>query len=75
MEISTTIISLCIALVSVIVAILSFARNKNNDNAEIKTRLTKIETDILYIRESLDKEEKKYYKLRRKIATNQLRKG
>ncbi|HHU80226.1 MAG TPA: hypothetical protein GXZ35_02675 [Acholeplasmataceae bacterium] len=41
-------------ILSITFAILAFGRNKSNDNAEIQSRLAKIETDILYIRETLD---------------------
>jgi hypothetical protein len=41
-------------VLSIIFAILAFGRNKSNDNAEIQSRLAKIETDIVYIRETLD---------------------
>jgi HK97 family phage portal protein len=42
------------SLLSITFAILAFGRNKSNDNAGIQSRLAKIETDILYIRETLD---------------------
>lgn len=57
METAQMILTILIAALSLIITILTFARLKNNDSADIKTRLTKIETDILYIRESLNKEE------------------
>jgi len=41
-------------VLSIIFAILAFGRNKSHDNAEIQSRLAKIETDIVYIRETLD---------------------
>jgi len=41
-------------ILSITFAILAFGRNKSHDNAEIQSRLAKIETDILYIRETLD---------------------
>ncbi len=41
-------------ILSITFAILAFGRNKSNDNAEIQSRLAKIETYILYIRETLD---------------------
>jgi len=41
-------------VLSITFAILAFGRNKSHDNAEIQSRLAKIETDILYIRETLD---------------------
>lgn len=55
-SITTTIISLIIAVLSVTFGILGFARNKSNDSKEIETRLTKIETDILYIRHNIDED-------------------
>ena len=42
------------SVLSITFAILAFGRNKSNDNAGIQSRLAKIETDILYIRETLD---------------------
>lgn len=47
-------ISAITTVLSVIFAILAFGRNKGNDNKEIESRLTKIETDILYIRQQLE---------------------
>lgn len=41
-------------VLSITFAILAFGRNKSNDNAEIQSRLARIETDIVYIRSSLD---------------------
>lgn len=41
-------------ILSITFAILAFGRNKSHDNAEIQSRLAKIETDIVYIRETLD---------------------
>ena len=41
-------------VLSITFAILAFGRNKSHDNAEIQSRLAKIETDIVYIRETLD---------------------
>jgi len=42
------------SVLSITFAILAFGRNKSRDNAEIQSRLAKIETDIVYIRETLD---------------------
>ena len=42
------------AILSIVFAILAFARNKSKDASEITERLAKIETDILYIRQGLD---------------------
>lgn len=44
-------------VLSVVFAILAFARNKTKDNVETSERLAKIETDISYIRTTLDKRE------------------
>ena len=41
-------------VLSITFAFLAFGRNKSHDNAEIQSRLAKIETDIVYIRETLD---------------------
>ena len=42
------------SVLSITFAILAFGRNKSHDNAELQSRLAKIETDIVYIRETLD---------------------
>ena len=42
------------SVLSITFAILAFGSSKSHDNAEIQSRLAKIETDILYIRETLD---------------------
>lgn len=44
-------------ILSIVFAILAFARNKTKDNVETSERLAKIETDISYIRTTLDKRE------------------
>lgn len=49
-----TVIAASGTILSITFAILAFGRNKSHDNAEIQSRLAKIETDILYIRETLD---------------------
>ncbi len=41
-------------ILSITFAILAFGRNKSNDNAEIQSRLARIETDIVHIRLTLD---------------------
>lgn len=49
-----TVIAGIMTILSVIFAILAFARNKTKDSNENTARLVKIETDIQYIRQSLD---------------------
>lgn len=49
-----TVIAACGTILSITFAILAFGRNKSNDNAEIQSRLSRIETDIVYIRLTLD---------------------
>ena len=49
-----TVIAGCGTVLSITFAILAFGRNKSHDNAAIQSRLAKIETDIVYIRETLD---------------------
>lgn len=41
-------------ILSITFAILAFGRNRSNDNAEIQSRLARIETDIVHIRLTLD---------------------
>ena len=62
METIIAVISVGVAALSLLFAIISFVvsyyRNKNKDNmadiVETKTQLTKIQTDIAYIRANLD---------------------
>ena len=49
-----TVIAGIATILSVIFAILAFSRNKTKDSNENTTRLVKIESDIVYIREKLD---------------------
>lgn len=72
-SIAATIISLIISALSITFCILAFARNKTNDSKEIETRLTKIETDILYIRQSIDKDENWKSKTEEKIQHHEIR--
>lgn len=44
-------------IMSIVLVIVTLSRNKRNDDTEVKTRLTRIETDIIYVREKLDKRE------------------
>ena len=53
----TTVIAVIGTILSIVFAILAFARNKSKDGAETSERLAKIETDINYIRVTLDKRE------------------
>lgn len=41
-------------ILSITFAILAFGRSKSHDNADIQSRLARIETDIVYIRSTLD---------------------
>jgi Flp pilus assembly protein TadB len=49
-----TVIAASGTILSITFAILAFGRNKSNDNAKIQSRLSRIETDIVYIRLTLD---------------------
>lgn len=52
-----TVISCIATILSITIAILSFAGGKSKDAAALQTRLAKIETDLFYIRQSIDKDE------------------
>lgn len=52
----TTVASIA-TILSIIFAILAFARNKQKDSNDTSAKLAKIETDISYIRATLDKRE------------------
>jgi len=41
-------------ILSIIFCILTFAANKSKNTANLESRLTRIETDIIYIRQALD---------------------
>lgn len=41
-------------ILSIIFCILTFASNKSKNTANLESRLTRIETDIIYIRQALD---------------------
>lgn len=41
-------------ILSIIFCILTFAANKSKNTANLESRLTRIETDIMYIRQALD---------------------
>lgn len=41
-------------ILSIIFCILTFASNKSRNTANLESRLTRIETDIIYIRQALD---------------------
>lgn len=55
LSIVLTMCSILIAALSIIFAILTFSRNRNKDNANNEARLVRIETDIQYIRLSVDR--------------------
>lgn len=57
MEITVAVISTVIAALSVLFAILTYSRGKTKDSKEVTIKLTKMEADILYIRQSIDKNE------------------
>ncbi len=68
-----TVISLIISALSITFGILGFARNKTNDSKEIEARLIKIETDILYIRQSIDKDEDWKEKVETKLQSFEIK--
>ena len=41
-------------ILSIIFCILTFASNKSKNTANLESRLTRIETDIIYIRQALE---------------------
>lgn len=41
-------------ILSIIFGILTFASNRSKNTANLESRLTRIETDIIYIRQALD---------------------
>ena len=41
-------------ILSIIFCILTFAANKSKNTANLESRLTRIETDIIYIRQALE---------------------
>ena len=41
-------------ILSIIFCILTFGSNKSKNTANLESRLTRIETDIIYIRQALD---------------------
>ena len=41
-------------ILSIIFCILTFAANRSKNTANLESRLTRIETDIIYIRQALD---------------------
>lgn len=49
-----TVIGSLATILSIIFCILTFAANKSKNTANLESRLTRIETDILYIRQALD---------------------
>lgn len=53
-SITATILGGVVSILSIIFAILTFSRNGRRDNVKLEQRLTGMEKDILYIRESLD---------------------
>jgi len=49
------VIGLIATILSIVLAVVTLSRNKRQDDTDVKSRLTRIETDIIYIRENLDK--------------------
>ena len=49
-----TVIGSLATILSIIFCILTFASNRSKNTANLESRLTRIETDILYIRQALD---------------------
>ena len=49
-----TVIGSLATILSFIFCILTFAANKSKNTANLESRLTRIETDIIYIRQALD---------------------
>lgn len=49
-----TVIGSLATILSIIFCILTFASNKSKNTANLESRLTRIETDIIYIRQALD---------------------
>ena len=49
-----TVIGSLATILSIIFCILTFAANKSKNTANLESRLTRIETDIIYIRHALD---------------------
>ena len=49
-----TVIGSLATILSIIFCILTFASNKSRNTANLESRLTRIETDIIYIRQALD---------------------
>ena len=49
-----TVIGSLATILSIIFCILTFASNKSKNTANLESRLTRIETDIMYIRQALD---------------------
>ena len=49
-----TVIGSLATILSIIFCILTFAANKSRNTANLESRLTRIETDIIYIRQALD---------------------
>lgn len=50
----TAVIAAAGVICSIIFGWLAFGRNKVKDNSDMSAKLAKIETDILYIRQTLD---------------------
>ena len=50
-------VGLIATCLSIVLAVVTLSRNKRTEDAEVRTRLTRIETDIMYVREKLDKRE------------------
>lgn len=49
-----TVIGSLATILSIIFCILTFAANRSKNTANLESRLTRIETDIIYIRQALD---------------------
>lgn len=55
------------SILSIVIAILAFGRNKTKDTAETEAKLARIETDIAYIRRAVEREEQRYDSLEKRV--------
>lgn len=65
----TTTIAVIGTILSIVFAIMAFARNKTKDATDTSERLAKIETDISYIRVTLDKRESWEHEIEQRVRT------
>ena len=65
----TTTIAVIGTILSIVFAILAFDRNKAKDATDTSERLAKIETDISYIRVTLDKRESWEHEIEQRVRT------